>query len=87
MVTVARWPACGDGGSMVREPRSSPCHSTLTPTGSERCPSGASAFTFQTPGTGSVIFSASTASSAPASSNRDLWYVPEVGTWWPLGSK
>ena len=52
---------------------SSPCHSTLTATGSERCPSGASARTFHTPGSGSTIFSASTVPLPPASSKLDLW--------------
>lgn len=72
---------------MVMAPRNSPCHSTLTATGRERWPSGASAFTRQVPGTGSTIFSASTVPLPPASSKPDLRYVPVVGTWWPLGSR
>ncbi len=86
MVTVTLSPGCGEGGSIVMAPRSSPCHSTLTETGRERCPSGASAFTFQVPGSGSTIFSASTGPVPPASSNCDFLYVPCVGTLSPLGS-
>lgn len=71
---------------MLTEPPSSPRQRTFTVASVERWPLGASRWTVQVPGSGSVIRSASTVCPDPASSNVDPSKVPSVGTRWWSGS-